>query len=141
MTRPEPPTPSRMQGSSTPSPLNEHRGAASGRPAPLPPFGPPSGGPFLRQELAVPIPDHASRNFQTLLLAARNDDLALMECLDAETRELRYDLCAVGRDGEDYVRSDELRGGKEGVRTWRSRGGTARLRKKPVLSLLMSHFL
>src|SRR3546814_10007197 len=24
------------------------------RPAPLPPFGPPSGGPFLRQELAVP---------------------------------------------------------------------------------------
>src|SRR3546814_14108759 len=103
MTRPEPPTPSRRQGSSTPSPLNEHRGAASGRPAPLPPFGPPSGGPFLRQELAVPIPDHASRNFQTLLLAARNDDLALMECLDAETRELRYVLCAVGRDGDDSV--------------------------------------
>lgn len=49
------------------------------------------------------IPDHASRNFQTLLKAARNDDLALMECLDAETRELRYVLCAVGRDGEDYV--------------------------------------
>jgi hypothetical protein len=51
----------------------------------------------------MPIPDHASRNFQTLLQAARNDDLALMECLDAETRELRYVLWAVGRDGEDYV--------------------------------------
>src|SRR3546814_16707955 len=32
-----------------------------------------------------------------------SDLLALMECLDAETRELRYVLCAVGRDGEDYV--------------------------------------
>lgn len=51
----------------------------------------------------MPIPDHASRNFQSLLQAARNDDLALMECLDAETRELRYVLWAVGRDGEDYV--------------------------------------
>jgi hypothetical protein len=49
------------------------------------------------------IPDHASRNFQTLLRAASNDDLALMECLDAETRELRYVLCAVGRDGDDFV--------------------------------------
>src|SRR3546814_17609746 len=99
MTRPEPPTPSRMQGSSTPSPLNEHRGAASGRPAPLPPFGPPSGGPFLRQELAVPIPDHAPRNFQTLLLAARHDELALMERLDTAKDALSYVLCDVGPTG------------------------------------------
>lgn len=26
-----------------------------------------------------------------------------MECLDAATRETRYVLCAVGRDGGDYV--------------------------------------
>ena len=49
------------------------------------------------------IPDFASTNFNTLLRAARAGDLALMECLDARTRETRYVLCAVGRDGAEYV--------------------------------------
>jgi hypothetical protein len=47
------------------------------------------------------IPDHARKNFDTLLRAASDGNLALMECLDAATREPRYVLCAVGRsDGE-----------------------------------------
>jgi len=47
------------------------------------------------------IPDHARINFDTLLRAASDGNLALMECLDASTREPRYVLCAVGRsDGE-----------------------------------------
>lgn len=50
------------------------------------------------------IPDHARANFQTLLRAAENGDLALMECADALTGEPRYVICAVGRDrGSDYL--------------------------------------
>lgn len=49
------------------------------------------------------IPEHARTNFQTLVRAAKADDLALMECLDAATGEPRYVLCAVGRDGSDYL--------------------------------------
>ena len=49
------------------------------------------------------IPDHARTNFQTLLRAAEAGHLALMECLDAATREPRYVLAAVGREGDDYV--------------------------------------
>ncbi len=49
------------------------------------------------------IPDHAHTNFQTLLRAAAAGDLALMECLDARSREVRYVLCAVGRDGPTFV--------------------------------------
>lgn len=49
------------------------------------------------------IPDHARKNFQTLLRAAQAGDLALMECLDATTREPRFVLAAVGRDGGDYL--------------------------------------
>lgn len=49
------------------------------------------------------IPTHASGNFQTLLRAAQNGDLALMECLDAETREVRYVICAVGREGDMFA--------------------------------------
>jgi hypothetical protein len=43
------------------------------------------------------------RNFQTLRQAADNGDLALMECTDAKNGELRYVICAVGRDNTDYV--------------------------------------
>ncbi|WP_349507382.1 DUF6117 family protein, partial [Agrobacterium pusense] len=43
------------------------------------------------------IPDHARTNFNTLLRAAGDGNLALMECLDAVTRERRYVVCAVGR--------------------------------------------
>lgn len=49
------------------------------------------------------VPDHARANFQTLLRAAGDGNLALMECLDAHTQEVRYVICAVGHDGSDYV--------------------------------------
>lgn len=49
------------------------------------------------------IPDFARTNFETLLRAAQAGDLALMECLDVQTREPRYVLCAVGRDDGEYL--------------------------------------
>lgn len=49
------------------------------------------------------IPDHARANFQTLLHAAADGNLALMECADAATGETRYVICAVGRDGADFL--------------------------------------
>ncbi|MCZ7977533.1 DUF6117 family protein [Agrobacterium salinitolerans] len=49
------------------------------------------------------IPDHARANFDTLLRAASDGNLALIECLDASTREPRYVLCAVGRSDGEYV--------------------------------------
>ncbi len=49
------------------------------------------------------IPDYARTNFNTLLGAAGDGNLALMECADALTGEKRYVIAAVGRDGCDYV--------------------------------------
>ena len=49
------------------------------------------------------IPDHARANFTTLLRATADGNLALMECADAATGEPRYVICAVGRDGTDFV--------------------------------------
>jgi hypothetical protein len=49
------------------------------------------------------IPDYARTNFQTLLRAAADGNLALMECADATTRDARYVICAVGRDGAEFV--------------------------------------
>ena len=49
------------------------------------------------------IPDHTRANFQTLLRAAENGRLALIECADAGTGEPRYVICAVGRERDDYV--------------------------------------
>ena len=49
------------------------------------------------------IPDHARANFQTLLRAAENGHLALMECADALTGETRYVICAVGREESDFL--------------------------------------
>ena len=49
------------------------------------------------------IPDAYVRNFRTLLRAAEQGDLALMECTDARTGEPRYVLCAVGREGSEYL--------------------------------------
>ena len=49
------------------------------------------------------IPDHARANFQTLLLAAADGNLALLECADAETGAARYVICAVGRDGGEFL--------------------------------------
>ena len=49
------------------------------------------------------IPDHARSNFQTLLRAAADGNLALLECADAETGAVRYVICAVGRDGGEFL--------------------------------------
>lgn len=49
------------------------------------------------------IPDYARTNFNTLLRAAGDGNLALMECADALTGEKRYVIAAVGRDGGDFV--------------------------------------
>ena len=49
------------------------------------------------------IPDYISTNFTTLLRAASDGNLALMECTDTATGEPRYFICAVGREGPDYV--------------------------------------
>ena len=49
------------------------------------------------------IPDYARENFQTMLRAAENGDLALMECADAATGAPRYVICGVGHENEDYL--------------------------------------
>ncbi len=49
------------------------------------------------------IPEPFRKNFETLLRAAGEGDLALFECTDATTGDPRYVICAVGRDGEEYV--------------------------------------
>jgi hypothetical protein len=49
------------------------------------------------------IPDPYRRNFETLLRAATDNALALLECRDVATGEPRYVLCAVGREGGGYV--------------------------------------
>ena len=53
------------------------------------------------------IPDYARSNFETLMKAAKAGDLALMECTEIASGEIRYVLCAVGRGadqfGDDYV--------------------------------------
>lgn len=49
------------------------------------------------------IPDHARANFQTLLRAAADGNLALLECTDAETGVARYVICAVDRDGGEFL--------------------------------------
>ena len=49
------------------------------------------------------IPDHARANFQTLLRAAADGNLALLECADAETGAVRYVICAVGRDAGEFA--------------------------------------
>jgi hypothetical protein len=49
------------------------------------------------------IPEAYRANFQTLLRAAADGNLALLECADAASGVPRYVLAAVGRDGDDYV--------------------------------------
>ena len=51
------------------------------------------------------IPDAYARNFDTLLRAAADGNLALLECTDAVTGVPRYVICAVGRADGDYVRT------------------------------------
>ena len=49
------------------------------------------------------IPEHARTNFNTLLRAAGDGNLALMECLDAVTGEPRYVLFAEESENDDYI--------------------------------------
>ena len=49
------------------------------------------------------IPEPYRRNFQTLLDAAADGNLALMECSDAASGVPRYVIVAVGRADGDYV--------------------------------------
>lgn len=49
------------------------------------------------------IPDHARANFDTLLRAAADGNLALVECTDAVTGEPRYVLCAVAYINGGYM--------------------------------------
>lgn len=49
------------------------------------------------------IPNHARTNFNTLLKAAADGNLALVECTDAVTGEPRYVLCAISRNTRDFV--------------------------------------
>lgn len=49
------------------------------------------------------IPHHVLTNFDTLVRAAKEGDLALMECTSASTGEPRYVLCAVGCTDGAYV--------------------------------------
>ena len=50
--------------------------------------------------MASPQPDRTT--FDTLLRAAADGNLALLECADARTGEPRYVLCAVAFDGASY---------------------------------------
>lgn len=43
------------------------------------------------------------RNFETMLEAAKNGDLALLECADAASGEKRSVVCAINRDSKDFV--------------------------------------
>ena len=45
------------------------------------------------------------QNFETLIKAAKHDDLALLECQDITTGENRSVLCAVNRsqDGFEFI--------------------------------------
>jgi hypothetical protein len=51
--------------------------------------------------MAIPLPFR--RNFETLLRAAADGNLALMECTDAVTGVPRYVICAVVRTEGDYA--------------------------------------
>jgi hypothetical protein len=54
--------------------------------------------PFHEEpDMAIPAAHRA--NFDTLLRAAADGNLALLECADAATGEPRYVLCAIGFDG------------------------------------------
>ena len=49
------------------------------------------------------IPDSHRHNFETLQCAQDNGDLALVECTDVKTGKPVYTICAMQRDGNEYV--------------------------------------
>lgn len=48
----------------------------------------------------MPIGKHYKANFNTMLLAAENKDLALLDCQDKKTGEQVHVVCAVYHDSE-----------------------------------------
>jgi hypothetical protein len=48
------------------------------------------------------IPKGHSENFKTMLRAAANGDLALIECKDAKNGKPRYVICAIAWNGKTY---------------------------------------
>lgn len=49
------------------------------------------------------IPEPYRRNFETLLRAATDGNLALLECTDRRDGTARYVICAVGGDGSGDI--------------------------------------
>lgn len=49
------------------------------------------------------IPKYAVENFQTLLQAAKNGDLVLVETTESESGVTRYVLCGMAWDGKEYL--------------------------------------
>lgn len=49
------------------------------------------------------IPKGYRSNFNTMLKAADNGDLALMECEDKATKKKVFVVCMVGRENGEYV--------------------------------------
>lgn len=49
------------------------------------------------------ISEGHKRNFETLKRAAADGNLALMECTDAKTSEVRIVICAVSQVHDEYV--------------------------------------
>jgi len=49
------------------------------------------------------IPDGHRQNFEMLLEAAKNADLALVECSERGTGKPVFTLCAVVHDGEEFT--------------------------------------
>ena len=51
----------------------------------------------------MPIPEGHRANFGTMLRAAADGNLALLECTDAVTGVPRYVIAAIGGDGDEYA--------------------------------------
>jgi hypothetical protein len=49
------------------------------------------------------IPEGYRQNFEMMLEAAKNADLALVECTDKHTGKPVITICAIGRDGDEFV--------------------------------------
>ncbi|TPL66599.1 DUF6117 family protein [Mesorhizobium sp. B2-4-1] len=49
------------------------------------------------------IPEHHRKNFDTLLRAAQDGQLALLECTDSKTGEPRYVLTVMSYQDDEYL--------------------------------------
>ena len=48
------------------------------------------------------IPEHHTKNFGTLLKACENNDVCLMQCVDAATGKPVYAICVVNHVDDEY---------------------------------------